>query len=50
MSGKQDITVSIKVDQETKEKLVQLAKSEYRTVSGYIKTVINREYEKTKRG
>ena len=41
-------TLNVKLDQETKEKLKELAKAENRTVSGYIKNFILTEYAKLK--
>lgn len=45
---KKEERLDIRTDTETKDKLKQLAKSENRTISNYIITLIQKEYEKIK--
>lgn len=42
--------VSLKLDPEQKQQLRELAAADNRTISGYIKNMICREYEKQKTG
>lgn len=42
--------LNIRIDKETKDKLKQLAKLENRTISNYIKTQIQQDYEKMNKG
>ena len=43
---KYDKNIILRIDDETKDKLKELAKGENRTISNYIRTLIEKEYRK----
>lgn len=49
MLAENEKTLNVRMDIQTKEKLKELARSENRTISNYIKTLILREYDKLKK-